>query len=111
MAEGDRKTVLIVEDDVNMLDSLKERIERQGYKVTPVFYRSPQTILPKERFDCLIVDGLAGKHMEVIEKTNAERVIVYSACGIAVSAAKDRGQIGIRKGEDDSLKKVLEAIV
>ena len=109
MGEGDRKSVLIVEDNQGMLYAYKISFEDKGYDVTAVFYRGPQTEIPSERFDGAILDGLNGDYREVAGKIDSEKVIVVSGDRHMVRGAREIGLCALGKN-NSSVDKVVEML-
>ena len=101
---ADRKSVLVVEDDREIIELTTENLERRGYSVTPINYLKTQEI-PTERFDIAIVDGLNGEGIRVLQDIDAERKFLYSGDYALIEEAEEGGLEAHSKLI--SLKKIL----
>ncbi len=105
---GDRKSVLIVEDDPTELAIYKMDIEDAGYDVTGLRYMGPTSQIPTEQFDFAVIDGLGGDWRTVHPAINAEKKILFSADAIKFRAeANDSGLVVMSKLDEDFVEDLL----
>ena len=99
-----RKSILVIEDNRDILVAYT-RILEENYNVVPVLY-SECVVIPRERFDGAIIDGLNGEWEKVAEKIN-----VISTVNKYVEGAIKKGFKGINRLDDlsyDKLERILE---
>ena len=99
--------LLLVEDEVSLLDLLKENLEEEGYKVVGVTNgKDAVKRFKEEHFDLIILDimlpGMDGLNVcENIRLINNETPIIFLS---AKNTPEDRIK-GLKKGGDDYLTK------
>jgi len=99
--------LLLVEDEVSLLDLLKENLEEEGYKVVGVANgKDAVKRFKEEHFDLIILDimlpGMDGLNVcENIRLINNETPIIFLS---AKNTPEDRIR-GLKKGGDDYLTK------
>ncbi len=102
-----KKSILLVEDEENLLDALKLNLELENYDVTGVADGvTALTALQKEHFDIMILDvmlpDLDGISVcETVRLQNTELPILILS---AKNSSADR-VLGLKKGADDYLTK------
>ncbi len=106
MAEK-KMSILLVEDEENLHETLKLNLELEGYGVTSCFdgAQALKTVA-KEHFDLIILDVMLSEIdgivvCETIRLTNSEVPILFLS---AKNASVDR-VLGLKKGGDDYLTK------
>ncbi|MDI3320299.1 response regulator transcription factor [Pinibacter soli] len=102
-----KKSILLVEDEENLHDSLKLNLELEGYEVTSAFEgNAALKALQGEYFDLVILDIMLPEldGITVLEtmrvKSNETPVLILSA----KNSSTDR-VLGLKKGADDYLTK------
>jgi len=102
-----KKSILLVEDEENLHDSLKLNLELEGYEVTSAFEgNAALKALQGEYFDLVILDIMLPEldGITVLEtmrvKSNETPVLILSA----KNSSADR-VLGLKKGADDYLTK------
>ena len=96
---------LVVEDNLNVLNAIKNSLELRGYDVTSINYLNSKDI-PKDRFDLAIVDGLDGDGVRVLGNVNAGRKFLYTGSFVIEKVVREAGLEVHPKGK--SLKEILE---
>jgi len=106
---GDRKSVLIVEDDMDIIKNLENELGNT-YNITSVYYEDDKTLIPRDKFDAAIIDGLRGKYREVGNQVNADKKIIFSQCLMYVGDAEEGGYIDGCKTDARVYDKLVEII-
>lgn len=89
MVEENKKTLLIVEDDRDLLGMYKLSLGGD-YNITPIFYEGVRTEIPKRRFDIAFLDGLHGDCINVMGRINAKKKFIVSGnCDIVKMATNE----------------------
>jgi DNA-binding response OmpR family regulator len=101
------KSLLLLEDDQNLSDTICDYLEEHGYAVTPVYdAEEAEEKLYEERFDLLLLDinvpGFDG--FEVLRRAREEGVEAPAIYITARQSLEDLEE-GFRSGGDDYLRK------
>lgn len=107
MIDPNKPSVLLVEDEENLHESLKMNLELQGYQVTSAFDgMQAMKAVQNEYFDLIIMDVMIPE-MDGFSVTQNIR-LTNTEVPILILSAKDTGAdriTGLKKGADDYLTK------
>jgi two-component system, OmpR family, alkaline phosphatase synthesis response regulator PhoP len=107
MSENNKGSVLIVEDEPNLHDTLKLNLELEGYEVSSAFDgNAAMKAVQNEYFDLIIMDIMIPE-MDGISVTEAIRVQNNDVPVLMLSAKNSSADrvLGLKKGADDYLTK------
>lgn len=100
------KTILVVDDDREILRSCKLNLEDRGYVVKTAMNLLEAKKYSDENFDLAIIDGLEGKCFEACDIINAKRKIILTGEEAYIKTAKEKGI----EVYDRSKKKIWEVL-
>lgn len=107
MSNGNKASILLVEDEENLHDALKLNLELEGYEVTSAFDGSDALkAIQGEYFDLIILDIMLPEidGIAVIESIRVQNIEVPVLILSAKNSSSDR-VLGLKKGADDYLTK------
>lgn len=85
------KTILIVDDDREILRGCKLNLEDKGYVVKTAMTLWEAKKYSEEKFDLAIIDGLEGKCFEICDIINAKRKVILTGEEAYIKTAKEKG--------------------
>lgn len=107
MIDPNKPSILLVEDEVNLHESLKLNLELEGYQITSAFDGiEAMKAVQNEYFDLIIMDVMIPE-MDGFSVTQNIR-LTNTEVPILILSAKDSGAdrvTGLKKGADDYLTK------
>ena len=107
MSNGNKSSILLVEDEENLHEALKLNLELEGYEVTSAFDGSDALkAIQGEYFDLIILDIMLPEidGIAVIESIRVQNIEVPVLILSAKNSSSDR-VLGLKKGADDYLTK------
>ena len=107
MSNGNKASILLVEDEENLHEALKLNLELEGYEVTSAFDGSDALkAVQGEYFDLIILDIMLPEidGIAVIESIRVQNIEVPVLILSAKNSSSDR-VLGLKKGADDYLTK------
>jgi len=107
MSNGNKASILLVEDEENLHEALKLNLELEGYEVTSAFDGSDALkAIQGEYFDLIILDIMLPEidGIAVIESIRVQNIEVPVLILSAKNSSSDR-VLGLKKGADDYLTK------
>ena len=107
MSNGNKSSILLVEDEENLHEALKLNLELEGYEVTSAFDGSDALkAIHGEYFDLIILDIMLPEidGIAVIESIRVQNIEVPVLILSAKNSSSDR-VLGLKKGADDYLTK------
>src|SRR6478735_11579305 len=107
MSNGNKASILLVEDEENLHEALKLNLELEGYEVTSAFDGSDALkAIHGEYFDLIILDIMLPEidGIAVIESIRVQNIEVPVLILSAKNSSSDR-VLGLKKGADDYLTK------
>ena len=107
MSNGNKASILLVEDEENLHEALKLNLELEGYEVTSAFDGSDALkAVHGEYFDLIILDIMLPEidGIAVIESIRVQNIEVPVLILSAKNSSSDR-VLGLKKGADDYLTK------
>jgi len=107
MSNGNKSSILLVEDEENLHEALKLNLELEGYEVTSAYDGSDALkAVQGEYFDLIILDIMLPEidGIAVIESIRVQNIEVPVLILSAKNSSSDR-VLGLKKGADDYLTK------
>ncbi|HEV8285400.1 MAG TPA: response regulator transcription factor [Chitinophagaceae bacterium] len=107
MAEGKKRSILLVEDEDNLHEALKLNLELEGYEVTSAYNGAAALkAVQSEYFDLIILDVMLPEvdGINVTETIRLQHIEVPILILSAKNTSADR-VLGLKKGADDYLTK------
>jgi len=107
MSNGNKSSILLVEDEENLHEALKLNLELEGYEVTSAYDGSDALkAVQGEYFDLIILDIMLPEidGIAVIESIRVQNIEVPVLILSAKNSSSDR-ELGLKKGADDYLTK------
>ena len=107
MSNGNKASILLVEDEENLHEALKLNLELEGYEVTSAYDGSDALkAVQGEYFDLIILDIMLPEidGIAVIESIRVQNIEVPVLILSAKNSSSDR-VLGLKKGADDYLTK------
>jgi len=88
MANGNRRSVLIVGGDAEALNLNVRELERREYRVTPINYLETREI-PQGEFDFAVVSDLGEFGIEVLKNIPIKKKFLYTANNELTAMARE----------------------
>jgi DNA-binding response OmpR family regulator len=105
-----KKSLLLLEDDANLSETVRDYLEEHGYEVVPAYDAlEAESLLYERHFDLLLLDvNLPGKNgfdvLKAARKEGVEAPAIYITARRSVEDLEE----GFRSGGDDYLRKPFE---
>jgi DNA-binding response OmpR family regulator len=102
-----KKSLLLLEDDANLSETVRDYLEEHGYEVVPAYdAEEAEERLYERHFDLLLLDvNLPGRNGFDVLKTAREEGVEAPAIYITARRSVEDLEEGFRSGGDDYLRK------